>query len=98
MKQAGIYGLSRGDLLEGMMTVQNPLDFIPLNESADEISRGRVVSWITSWFKENIEAAWGGRPLNKLAPDDWFELHIQDMHMLCTPTPVEMENVVELFN
>ena len=30
-KIAGIDGLSQGDLLEGMMTCQNPLDFIPLN-------------------------------------------------------------------
>ena len=34
-KIAGIDGLSQGDLLEGMMTCQNPLDSIPLNESAD---------------------------------------------------------------
>ena len=40
MKIAGIDGLYRGDLLEGMMTSQNPLEFIPLNESADERSGG----------------------------------------------------------
>ena len=40
IKIAVIYGLSRGDLLEVMMTSQNPLDFIPLNESADERSGG----------------------------------------------------------
>ena len=48
MKRACIYGLSRGDILEGTMTGQNPLDFIPLNESPDERSGGRVVSWINS--------------------------------------------------
>ena len=31
------------------MTVQNPLDFIPLNESFDKRSGGRVVSLIDSW-------------------------------------------------
>ena len=49
MKRAGIDGLYRGDLLKGMKTSKNPLDFIPLNESADEISGGWIVSWITSW-------------------------------------------------
>ena len=49
MKLSGIYGLSQGDLLEGIMNGHNPLDYIPLNESADERSGGRLVSWITSW-------------------------------------------------
>ena len=40
MKRAGIDGLSRGDILEGMIIGQNPLDFITLNESADERSGG----------------------------------------------------------
>ena len=46
MKIAGIYGLSRGYLLKGMTTCKNPLDFIPLNDSADKRSGGKVVSWI----------------------------------------------------
>ena len=52
MKRAGIYVFYRGYLLEGTMTGNNPLDFIPLNESENEISAGRVVSWITSWRKD----------------------------------------------
>ena len=51
MKLAGIYGFSREYLLEVMMTGQNLLKFIPLNESADERSGGRVVSCIASWWK-----------------------------------------------
>ena len=43
MKRAGIDSLYRGYLLEGMMTGQNLLKFIPLNESDDERSGGRVV-------------------------------------------------------
>ena len=77
MKQASIERLSRGDLLEGMMTGQNSLDFIPLNESADERSGGRVVSWITSWCKDRTGATWGGSALKKLATEDWFQLHTQ---------------------
>ena len=58
MKIAVIYGLYRGYLLEEMMNGQNPLDFIPMNESADERSGGRVVSWINSWWKDRTGAAW----------------------------------------
>ena len=70
MKRAGIDSFSRGDLLEGMMAGQNPLDFIPLNKSDDERSGGRVVSWINSWWKDTTGAAWGGRALKRLSPDD----------------------------
>ena len=45
-----------------------------------------------------IEEAWGGRPMKKLEPDDWFELHTQDMPRIWTPNPEAMETVVELFN
>ena len=48
MKILVLYGMSRGDLLKRMITGQNPLDIIPLNESADERSGGWVVSWIVS--------------------------------------------------
>ena len=71
-KKSGIYGLSRGDILEGMMTGQNPLDFILMNESADERSGGRVVSWISYWRKDKTEVAWGGLPLKKMTPENWF--------------------------
>ena len=40
MKRSVIYGLYQGDLLEGMMTGKNPLDFIPMIKSADEMSGG----------------------------------------------------------
>ena len=98
MKRAGIDGLSWGDLLEGMMTVQKPLDFIQLNESADESSGGQVVSWITSWQKDRTEAAWGRRALKKLVPGDWFQLLTQYRPRLWTPPPAVMETVVEVFN
>ena len=58
----------------------------------------QVVSWIISWWKDGIEAAWGGRPLKKLAPDDSFELHTHNMPRIWTPPPEAMETVVELFN
>ena len=94
MKRASIDGLSRGYLVEGMATVQNPLNFIPLNESDDERSGGWVVSWINSWWKDRTGAAWGGRALKKLALDNWFQLHKQDMPRICTPPPAAMETVL----
>ena len=98
MKILVIDGLSRGDLLVGMMTGQNPLDFIPLNESDDERSEGRLLSWINSWWKDRTGEEWGGRALKRLSHDDWFHLHTQYRPILWTPPPADMETVVELFN
>ena len=42
MKMAGIDGLSRGDLLEGMMAGKYPLRYVPLDEGAGHRSGGRV--------------------------------------------------------
>ena len=87
MKRAGIDGLYRGYLLEVMMTCQNPLEFIPLNDSANGRSGGRIVSWNNSWWKDRKGAAWGGSALKSLSPDDWIELHTQDSPRICTPPP-----------
>ena len=54
------------------MTVQNPLEFIPLNKSADDRSGGRVVSCMTSWCKYRTVEAWGGNAMKKLTPDYLF--------------------------
>ena len=94
MKRAGIDSFSRGDLLDVMMNSQNPLEFIPQNESADERSGGQVLSWITYWCKYRTGAAWVGRALKKLSPNNWFKLHTQDRPILWTPPPAEMETVV----
>ena len=54
----GTDGLSRGDLLEGVMKGKSMLDFIPLNESATERSPF-LKEWIKSWsegsFHEETE-------------------------------------------
>ena len=89
---------SRGCLLEVMITGQNPLELIPLNESDYERSWGQVVSWINYWWKDRTGTAWLGRALKRLSPDYWFEIHTQDRPRLWTPPPAEMETVVGLFN
>ena len=81
-----------------MTKKSNTLDFIPLNESADKRSGGRVVSWIDYWWKDRTGAAWGGRALKRLSPDDWFQLHTQDRPIIWTPPPAAMETVVEVLN
>ena len=98
MKRSGIDSLSRGDILEVMMTSQNPLNFIPLNESADERLGVRVVIWIKYWWKDRTGASWRGRALKRLSPDYWFEIHTQDRPILWTNSPAAMETVVEVFN
>lgn len=61
MKVTGIDGLSRGDLLEGILTAsRDPLKYIPLNLGAIERSGGKVETWVRSW--------WGGEALTTLTP------------------------------
>ena len=99
MKRVVIDGLYRGDMLEGMIIGQNPLDFIPLNESADKRSGGGgVVSWINSWWKDRTGSAWVRRALKRFSHDYWFQLHTQDRPRLWTPLPEAMETVVEVLN
>ena len=98
MKRSGIDGLSRGDLLEGMMAGLDPLSFIPLNEDASRRTKSRVVDWIASWWSDRRGQSWCGLPLKLLAPEDWFELHNIWEPRLWIPPPAAMETVVEIFN
>lgn len=51
MKEAGIDGLSRGDLMEGMLkSGEAPWRFLPLSQDADERTNGAVLDWIHSWW------------------------------------------------
>jgi hypothetical protein len=98
MKVAGIDGLSRGDLLEGMMrSGQNPLHFLPISQSAAERSP-RVLDWIYSWWNGADGEPWCGAALRHLSPNDWFSLHEIETPRLWTPPPTAMEVVTALFN
>ena len=48
MKKSGIDGLSRGNLMEGILRGENPLKFIPLNNDAMERLGGRMSDWVKS--------------------------------------------------
>ena len=69
----GTDGLSRGDLLEGVMKGHSILDFVPLNETALERSP-QLGDWVRSWaevpFHEELEILshedwlWRGQDIN----------------------------------
>ena len=64
MIDQGSDGLSRGNLLEGVMKGEKMLSFIPLHKSAlDE--QDNLECWIRSWIPNGKEA-------HVLKPEDWF--------------------------
>ena len=56
MKAWGIHGLSRGNLLEGIMAGEDPLSFVSLADGADKRFKGKVGKCVRSWWKES---EWG---------------------------------------
>ena len=98
MKEAGIDGLSRGDLLEGMMKGAHPLEFIPLDEDAAERAGPSLENWISSWWEDEKNLPWCGASLVRLNPEDWFNLPNIAGPRLWIPPPAAMETIVELFS
>jgi hypothetical protein len=93
MKEWGVDGLSRGDMLEGMMVGKDPLSFIPLDKGAGERSQDKLEDWIRSWW----DKAWP-QPLVTLTKEMWFELRDLAAPRLWMPPPAAMEVVMEMFN
>ena len=98
MKRSGIDGLSRGDFFEGIMAGHDPLQYIPLNEGANEQVDGRVEEWVNSWWSLENGEPWFGDKLRLLSPEDWFLLHTFSTPRLWMPPPAAMEVVMEMFN
>jgi hypothetical protein len=99
MKVSGIDGLSRGDLLEGMMkSSTSPWGFMPLGQSADDRTHGAVSTWVRSWWRDDLGVDWCGAPLKVLCPQDWFLLHEINQPRLWIPPPAAMPTVLEMFN
>jgi hypothetical protein len=67
MKWQGSDGLSRGNLLEGVMKGTNMLDYVPLSKTALERSKG-LEQWIRSWATGEE----GSDSLEILKPEQWF--------------------------
>jgi hypothetical protein len=73
MKECGIDGLLRGDLLEGMMkSGADPMVFLPLAQSADDRMGGQiqVQDWVNTWWRSGNGDAWCGADLTLLSPED----------------------------
>ena len=60
----GSDGLSRGNMLEGVISGMDMLGFIPLNKSAIEVQMN-LGSWLKSWLPTDHEVEF-------LSPSDWF--------------------------
>jgi hypothetical protein len=66
MKWQGTDGLSRGNLLEGVMKGENMLTYVPLHLSALQRSP-KLLEWIKSWIEIEDDLK-----LEILKPDNWF--------------------------
>ena len=99
MKAAGVDGLSRGDLIEGMMkSGSDPMRFLPLSQGALDRAGGGLEEWVRGWWRDSGGKPWFGAELRKLDPEDWFLLHTFKDPRLWSPPPAAMETVLELFN
>lgn len=99
MKDSGVDALSRGDNSEGIMKGEDPLKFVPLNLGADERSGGAVETWVQSWWRDQRRGQpILKKPLKRLEPKDWFNLHNIEEARLWMPAPAAMETVLSLFN
>ena len=103
MKAMGVDGLSRGDLLDGMMAGQDPLSFVPLSLDADERSGGLVDRWIRSWWIDSTASGsppkeWGGAPLTRVTAANMFELRDLAGSRLWIMPPAAMETALEMFS
>ena len=88
MKEAGIDGLSRGDLLEGMMKQgSDPMRFVPLSEGAGTRAGRGVEAWVRSCWTLDDGTPWFGAELKLLSPKDWFLLYRIGEPRLWLPPP-----------
>ena len=58
MKASGVDGLSRGDLLEGIMKGKDPWSFVPINRNANQVSNDRAEAWVRSWWSNQAKVPW----------------------------------------
>ena len=97
MKSWGVDGLSRGDLMEGMLAGVDPLSSIPLAQGANERSGGGIRAWVDTWWSPQGKP-WLGAPMVEVTKERMFELNRVRGARLWMPPPAAMETVVGLFN
>ena len=64
MISQGADGLSRGNMMEGVMSGRSMLNFVPIHKSALEVQH-KLEKWIRSWLID-------GEAAEVLSPSDWF--------------------------
>ena len=97
MKESGIDGLSRGDMLEGMLKGEEPLQFLPINKSVWERGGDLVKEWLIECWTLDGGEPWGGKPLTFLNPEGWFrEGHGKGIYVWAPP-PAAAAVAVEMF-
>ena len=89
MMAQGTDGLSRGDMLTGVFGGKGMLAYVPLHLSALERSAS-LASWLLGWYPHP-------ESLVVLAPNDWFDLAINQRvgHCLWSPALAAAEIAVE---
>jgi hypothetical protein len=86
MIRQGADGLSRGDMLSGVMGGKDMLCFVPLHLSALERSP-LLKPWVESW--------WGDDSLEWLSPDDWFATPHRGGNFAWSPPPAAADAALE---
>ena len=99
MKEIGVDGLSRGDMLDGIMAGMDPLNLVPVAQGAGQRSCGAVTKWIRSWWKHAPDGhcvlPWGKTPLVGVTKDNMFELKDVVGSRLWMLPPTAMETALE---
>ena len=67
MIKQGTHGLSRGDLLEGVLKGKTIMSFVPLHLGAIDAEQS-LKTWVNSWA-----CKLGNQSVDWLEAEDWFE-------------------------
>jgi hypothetical protein len=86
MIRQGADGLSRGDMLSGVMGGKSMLSFVPLHLSALERSP-QLKSWVESW--------WPDDSLEWLSHNDWFATPHRGGNFVWSPPPAAADAALE---
>ena len=87
MIEQGTDGLSRGDLMTGVMAGSDMLLYVPLNKTVEERQSG-VVDWITK--KATTLSFW-----KTLSAQDWFDTAFEEGNFVWIPPPAIAEVAVD---
>jgi hypothetical protein len=85
MIEQGTDGISRGDLVTGVMSGTHMLTFVPLDTRVDQCAPG-LVDWV---------ALASGDGWNVLSPREWYhDVHLNMGKYICCPPPAIADAVL----